>query len=312
MTAPLRFQPRRLGHVNLWVSDLENSIRFYEQVCGIEFVRRERLIKIGFHSNGNTHHDVGLVEISRGTDRVGRDGRVQIPATRGIRVELNHLGWEMNNEAELVEAYRRADAVIRPQLRTADHLISHSIYINDPDGNSHEFYADAIRDWRSIYNLDREDEVSGLWSPGDSDGDASMNYDPAPTYRRVAHAPLHPSHLIGARFATHGFDAMAAFFVETAGLTATHSEINGQRCAMLSGRRLGPDLELREVAPTQPSGLRAFRFRLLDDAIDDDRLMYHCKAFGVAPPRRIDGERGPMVALTDPDRFDMEFVATHA
>ena len=69
-----RFRPRRLGHVNLWVSDLERSIRFYEDVCGIELVRRERDILIAFHSNGNSHHDIGIIEISRGKDRYGRDG----------------------------------------------------------------------------------------------------------------------------------------------------------------------------------------------------------------------------------------------
>ena len=59
----IKFRPRRLGHVNLTVSDLERSMAFYTRVLGIEEVRREPDIKAGFLSNGNTHHDVALVEV---------------------------------------------------------------------------------------------------------------------------------------------------------------------------------------------------------------------------------------------------------
>src|SRR4051812_43238078 len=118
-----RFAPRRLGHVNLWVSDLEQSVRFYESVVGIELVRRERDILIAFHSNGNSHHDVGIIEISRGKDRYGRDGMLQIPKTRGTDVGLNHLGWEMENEKELVDAWKRAQGSGFRIERALDHGI---------------------------------------------------------------------------------------------------------------------------------------------------------------------------------------------
>jgi catechol 2,3-dioxygenase-like lactoylglutathione lyase family enzyme len=69
------FRPRRLGHINLYVSQLDRSIAFYEKTCGIELVRIEAAIRGGFHSNGNTHHDIGLIEISKGVDRIGRAAR---------------------------------------------------------------------------------------------------------------------------------------------------------------------------------------------------------------------------------------------
>ena len=68
------FHPRRLGHVNLYVSQLERSIEFYRDTCGIELVRIEAAIRGGFHSNGNTHHDVGLIDRER--DSIGID---QVP-----------------------------------------------------------------------------------------------------------------------------------------------------------------------------------------------------------------------------------------
>ena len=57
------FRPRRLGHANLYVSELERSMAFYNQVVGLEEVVREPAIHAGFLSNGNTHHDIGMVEI---------------------------------------------------------------------------------------------------------------------------------------------------------------------------------------------------------------------------------------------------------
>jgi len=36
----VRFAPRRLGHANIFVGELERSMRFFNQVCGIEEVRR--------------------------------------------------------------------------------------------------------------------------------------------------------------------------------------------------------------------------------------------------------------------------------
>jgi hypothetical protein len=37
---------------------------FSTKVCGLEEVRREPELKAGFVSNGNTHHDVELVQVT--------------------------------------------------------------------------------------------------------------------------------------------------------------------------------------------------------------------------------------------------------
>jgi catechol 2,3-dioxygenase len=303
----IRFRPRRLGHVNLWVDDLERSIRFYENVCGIALVRRERGILIGFHSNGNTHHDVGLIETSKGFDRVGRDGTIQIPKSRGVRVGLNHLGWEMENEAELVAAYRRALELGVPKYRTLDHLISHSVYTSDPDGNGHEFYADAIPDWRVVYNLERDDEVTALWDPLESPPSHARNYVVAPRISKVEGAPLNPSHLSGATLATSNFNAMKAFFEEVAGLVlVSHSRRNGEDTAIFSGGTGGLDLTLAQVTEDARNGLRSFTFELASIA---DMVALRARL------QRASGieaqiEREPVEALvfSDPDGFGLRFV----
>ncbi len=295
------FRPRRLGHVNLWVDDLERSIDFYESVCGIELVRRERALLIAFHSNGNTHHDIGIIEVSRGRDRYGRDGTLQIPKTRGIAPGLNHLGWEMENESELVAAYRRAKECGYPLQRAVDHLISHSVYVSDPDGNGHEFYADELQDWRSIYNLEREEEVTGLWDPLVAAPRTQANYNVDPPVRRVDRAPLHPSHLTGVRFSTRRFDDMLRFFTGIAGLRVVAESAGPQRQARLAGATGRVDMTLREAGDSEPTGLRAFRMRL-NESLDPGAVASTLAAAGVTA-----NAHGDELRVVDPDGFVIEF-----
>lgn len=130
------FRPRRLGHVNLVVNSTEESMRFYNAVIGFEEAYRVVAIKGGFLSNGNTHHDVGMVEASG-------------PAGRGRKPGLNHLAFELETEVDLVNGYKLAVDDGMAFQRTLDHDIAHSAYAADPDGNSCELYADVIRDWRN-------------------------------------------------------------------------------------------------------------------------------------------------------------------
>ena len=106
--AAIKFSPRRIGHANVFVTDVFRSAEFYTNVCGVEEIGREMAIPAIFISNGNTHHDYGLVRVSPdGQERRGRDGHVQLHKGRGLKAGLNHFGWEMENEYELVEAYKR-------------------------------------------------------------------------------------------------------------------------------------------------------------------------------------------------------------
>ena len=298
----VNFRPRRLGHVNLWVSDLEKSIDFYQSVCGIELVRRERAIAIAFHSNGNTHHDVGMVETSRGKDRFGRNGLLQIPKSRGLEPGLNHLGWEMSTETELVAAIERAKAAEFPLTKMVDHLISRSVYVNDPDGNGHEFYADQMRDWERIYNLDHEDEVTADWDPLAQPASAAHNYNETFKVRRVDAAPLHPSHLTGSRFSTRRFGPMVDFFVSVAGLRQIdEKKSGGRRQVRLAGATGRPDITLSEAGDNEPVGLRSFLFQLAEP--QDLRAI--AQQLGT---RQIEAWMSEgALCVKDPDGFQIEF-----
>jgi len=300
----VQFSPRRLAHINLYVSDLDQSLAFYERVCGIERVRMESAINAGFLSNGNTHHDVGLIQVSAGQDRIGRDGKVQIAATRGTRPGLNHLGWEMENETELIAAYQRMLANGLKPSALYDHIISHAIYVTDPDGNAHEFYADTLKDWRSVFNLEHDDLVTSQWDPLAETPSDARNYTDNPPLRRVDDAALHARHIAGAVFATHNFEAMCKFMSEVAGLTCITKQDGAQRQAVFAGTRGNADVTLVEVAAGQPAGLK--RFRLLLD--DQENLQEASGALGnlAAVGGRISDATGEAVLLRDPDGFTVE------
>ena len=169
------FSPRRLGHANLFVGELERSSEFYTNVCGLTEVFREPPIKAIFLSNGSSHHDVALIEVSRKARKAG-DGSSLISEKRGMTPGLNHFGWEMENEAVLLEAYERALESGLPIHRTADHQVSHSVYLFDPEGNYHEFYADAAKDWREVWQHGNTEVLTVKWTPDNAERSTDPHY----------------------------------------------------------------------------------------------------------------------------------------
>lgn len=174
------FRPRRLGHVNLYVADIDRAMNFYNRILGIEEVYRTPLVGGGFLSNGNTHHDIGF------TDANGPLGK-----PRGAKPgQLNHLGIELGTERELVDSYERATKAGHKFMRTADHDIAHSVYNMDPAGIVYELYADVVVDWRN--------QRSGMvtkpkpnWTPGSTPVVETPCYHENPQLRRVENAIFH-------------------------------------------------------------------------------------------------------------------------
>ena len=262
----VRFAPRRLGHANVFVGELERSMRFYNQVCGIEEVRREPGIGAGFLSNGNTHHDIGAMQCGGGV-RVGVGGHVQIPEGRGQRPGLNHLGWEMDNEAVLAAAWRRGvDAGIDIH-RTADHQLAHSVYLFDPDGNLHEFYADVVDDWRTIFNPEREDLITGQWEPASQSASKDRRWPRDPQIRVVPNAVFHPKRIARAVIVAKDLQRQKAFFTQVAGLQPADAAPT-EDCVLLRGAatRNGWDLALFAPQSGLQPGLHHSVFEMPDEA----------------------------------------------
>ena len=140
-------QVKELGHLVLYVRDLDRSVRFYRDVLGWHPIVNTELADLPFRAfgfsspNGRTHHELLLIE-------VGPDA-ASLPA--GRRVGLYHFGLKVgDSDDELREALATLQANGVPVLGASDHTVTHSLYIADPDGNEIELYIDVPGvDWRN-------------------------------------------------------------------------------------------------------------------------------------------------------------------
>jgi catechol 2,3-dioxygenase len=298
------FASRRLGHVNLIVDELQRSTDFYNQVCGLALEFSEVGLKANFLGTGHTPHDIGMIECTHGEDRYGRDGHLQIPGAAAANIALNHIAWEMPNEAELVAGYERARAAGLDITRTADHQIAHSIYMRDPDGNVVEFYSDTVKDWRNVLHGE-VDLITSRWDPAQSNRSQVPLHDPNPEIRIVPEAPVHPRRLTHAVLATNDVGAMCDFYEKIGGLERIFKRENS--VALLRGSHSGYRYHLAIVAaPDRKSGLHHFALEL-GDATALDAAAGELQRRGFAMERKVDGPLKQSLFLIDPDGFRVEF-----
>jgi catechol 2,3-dioxygenase len=296
-TAPAAhyFAPRRLGHVNLWVDDLGVSERFYNETCGLTVEFTEPDLIATFLGTGHTPHDLGMMQTTKGVDRYGRNGLLQLPGSIGLKPGLNHLAWELENEAELVAAWRRLKADKIETDITVDHQVAHSIYMFDPDGNYNEFYCDTVKNWRSVLHGAME-LITSAWDPDVAHPATESLYDDAPELRRVDAAPVHPYRVTHAVLVTAKFDALLDFYQRIAGLrpVAQHDGIT-----YLAGSQSAYAYNLVIVRGDAPA-YHHVAFEMKDDAALDAAIAGLGKR-GVAIERRTDLPWKRSIFLIDPD-----------
>ncbi len=139
---------QELGHLVLYVHDVQRSAAFYRDVLGWRQIipePGETPAGIAAFSGGRTHHELLLIE-------VGPDAQA-IPD--GRRVGLYHFGLKVgDSDDDLRAALALVEAAGVPVLGASDHLVTHSLYIADPDGNEIELYVDVPGvDWHADPSL---------------------------------------------------------------------------------------------------------------------------------------------------------------
>lgn len=128
-----------LGHVVLYVRELERSIAFYRDAVGLTLVGEIFDGQAAMLSGGRTHHELLLIRV----------GNAPGPL-HGRRIGLYHIGWKIGESlAALRECRERLQRLGIPIAGMSDHTVSQSLYLHDPDGNEIELYVDDPGvDWK--------------------------------------------------------------------------------------------------------------------------------------------------------------------
>jgi catechol 2,3-dioxygenase len=125
----------RIGHVHLKVADLERAISFYHDVLGFDVVQRLG-DAAAFLSAGGYHHHIGL----NTWESLG--GSPPGPSSTG----LYHTAILYPTRAALADAFRRVVSAGIELDGAADHGVSESLYLRDPDDNGVELYCDRPKE----------------------------------------------------------------------------------------------------------------------------------------------------------------------
>lgn len=141
MTKPSKIAVKELGHIVLYVSNLQKSVDFYHHLLGWKQINTPNGVAVAAFSSGRTHHELLLIEVGERAPRT----------PRGLHIGLYHFGLKIGeSDDDLRAAIVQLQAAGITDIGSADHTVTHSLYIADPDGNEIELYIDVPGvDWRT-------------------------------------------------------------------------------------------------------------------------------------------------------------------
>jgi catechol 2,3-dioxygenase-like lactoylglutathione lyase family enzyme len=121
---------RGLGHINLNVSDIERSVRFYRELFGLE-VLMEYEGPMGEHPWGRQ-----IALSTPGADDV--IALSQVPEVPIGPAGVNHFGFNLVSNDEVAsaidEVVRAGGKLVSKHTHEIDGNVEHNAYLTDPDG----------------------------------------------------------------------------------------------------------------------------------------------------------------------------------
>lgn len=137
-----------IGCVKLNVYDIQRSLDFYEQLLGFKTIGRTSGESSFLSADGGGRQNY-LVHLSRMDNERNADKRERLIKRAG----LFHFAILLPNRAYLANVFRHltenSDKLTFDGA--ADHLVSESLYLRDPDNNGVEIYRDKNRsEWKRI------------------------------------------------------------------------------------------------------------------------------------------------------------------
>ena len=190
---PFEISPRTsIGHVKLKVYDIQRSLNFYEQMLGFKPIGRITDENVFLFAEG-IYQDY-LIHLSKVDYEQKTNKREELVKRAG----LFHFAILLPNRSDLANVFRHltknSDKLYFEGA--ADHLVSESLYLRDPDNNGVEIYRDKNRsEWKRIgefqveMSTDRLD-LDQLYQEADNFGLWRMSENTV-----IGHVHLHVSNL---------------------------------------------------------------------------------------------------------------------
>jgi catechol 2,3-dioxygenase len=195
-----------MGHVSLTVASLENQLLFYQQV-------------LGFQLHWRAGNKAGLG--AGGPDLLRLTEEPNLKKYRGV-TGLYHFAVLFSSRRELARAVARLSAM-KYRNHPTDHIMTKTTYLDDPEGNGIELYAESPEDgsWTMKDGKYETRRADGSWSDGREALDVEALFKhlkeddrldvPIPPETRVGHVHLHVRNVEEAVNFYHrviGFDLM--------------------------------------------------------------------------------------------------------
>ena len=169
--------PMRVGMVNLRVRDLDKVADYYRDAIGLTVMARSMMGAL-LGTGG-----VALLHLQR---------RERAPREAPNAAGLYHTAFLMPTRKDLARWLVHAAKNRIPLSGFADHLVSESVYLDDPEGNGIEVYADRAPElWKweagSVAMATDQLDIDGLLALTDT---RTTNYARAPDGLRIGHMHL--------------------------------------------------------------------------------------------------------------------------
>jgi len=262
----------KLDHVHLKVSNLQQSIDFYQSILGFSILKVE--------SSGNTAYlGAKSLEGKLATllvlDQIGQNGDISSPISERREAGLYHFAILLPERKFLSSFLRHIQGNLDPQFYEgmADHAVSESIYLHDPDYNGIEVYRDRKpSEWKwigenKVYMVTEPLDVTNLLNQYENE-----IWSGFPINTTIGHVHLHVSNLVNAK----------KFYHQLLGLYHTASypgayffAANGYHHHVATNTWIGTNILQSSANDRKKSGLEHYAIRITEDKEELNRLKSH-------------------------------------